>query len=148
MKNIKILKSMLTSSENLCYNEEGKKRFGRTGKAAMKELAKALGLTEFKVHFNPGGIAGSGDVDLIGLWSEGNGVYVSLNKNFPGMQNSPWGQILYRSVKHMTDWSGGENRWIRFDELGPVAVEKILGLKLVDKAACLPEFSLAQEAAA
>jgi hypothetical protein len=51
---------------------------------------------------------------LMGMWGPENGVYVSMNKDFP---NAPWGQVLYRSIKHMKDYSGGVNQWLRFEEL-------------------------------
>jgi len=44
------------------------------GLEAMKELARLLDLKEFDINFNPGGIAVSGDLRLMGMWSEGSGA--------------------------------------------------------------------------
>ena len=115
---------LMVSSEDLSYNDEGKERYRKVGLAAFRQLAKLLELKEYDVHFNPGGIAVSGDLTLIGLWSDGNGVYVSMNKDFP---NQPWGQILYRTVKHMKDWTGGVNQWLHFDMLfEPYKMKKVI----------------------
>ena len=123
-KYLRELSLLLMSKESLRYNGEGKKIFGKIGLKAMRELAELLELEEYDVNFNPAGIACSGDLRLIGMWSEGNGIYVSMNKDFP---NSLWGQVLYRTVKHMKDWTGGSNNYVHFDTLGkPGELEKIL----------------------
>ena len=128
MKNIKELGKLMLSNENLAYNEKGKAAFKRIGKKAMKELATLLQLQEFDVNFNPGGIAVSGDLRLMGMWKEGNGVYISMNKDFP--QNI-WGQILYRTIKDMKDYFGGSNNYLPFEMLlePEKMVEAILKLK-------------------
>ena len=114
MKRLRQLASLMLSEERAAYNPRFKEKFKKVGQKAMIELADLLELREFKWDFNPGGIAVSGDLTLMGMWGPGNGVYVTLNKDFP---NNPWGQVLYRSIKHMKDYSGGVNRWLNFEEL-------------------------------
>jgi hypothetical protein len=115
MKCLKELAKLMTNGEILQYNEEGKTMFRRIGTKAMKELALLLELREHNISFNPGGIAVSGDLMLMGMWTEHLGVYISMNKDFP---NAPWGQVLYRTIKHMKDYTGGSNNWLKFELLG------------------------------
>lgn len=114
MKYLKQLAGLMTNGEILQYNEEGKAMFKRIGTKAMKELAVVLELKEYDVSFNPGGIAVSGDLLLMGMWTDDLGVYISMNKDFP---NAPWGQVLYRTIKHMKDYTGGTNNWLKFESL-------------------------------
>ena len=114
MKYLRELASLMTDGKCLQYNEEGKVEFKRIGIKAMKELAVALELKEYNVSFNPGGIAVSGDLLLMGMWNENLGVYISMNKDF---LNAPWGQVLYRTIKHMKDYTGGSNNWLKFESL-------------------------------
>ena len=111
------------SKESLRYNGEGKKIFRKIGLKAMRELAELLELEEYDINFNPAGIACSGDLRLIGIWSEGNGIYVSMNKDFP---NTLWGQVLYRTVEHMEDWTGGPNCYFMFSQLGDPGELKVI----------------------
>jgi hypothetical protein len=128
MKHLRELAFLMLSKEEAQYNAAFKEKFKRVGKKAMIELADLLELREFKWDFNPGGIAVSGDLMLMGMWGPENGVYVSMNKDFP---NAPWGQVLYRSIKHMKDYSGGVNQWLRFEELKfpEIVKERVLTLR-------------------
>jgi len=51
----------------------------------------------------------------MGMWSEANGIYISMNKDFP---DRAWGQVLYRTIKHMKDYTGGSNNYLTFEMLG------------------------------
>jgi hypothetical protein len=126
--NLRKLASLMTGKERPYYNESFKERFREIGTKALEELARVIGLKEYRVSFNPGGIAVSGDLILMGMWSEGNGVYISMNKDFPG---KPWGDVLYRSIKHMKDYTGGPNLYFKFELLRkPVLLrETIMKLK-------------------
>jgi hypothetical protein len=104
----------MLSPEEGRYNEDFKKRFRTAGMKAMKELALLLDLEEIDIHFNPAGIACSGDLRLMGMWKDGVGIYVTMNKDFP---NAPWGQILYRTIKDMKDYTGGSNNFFKFSML-------------------------------
>jgi hypothetical protein len=102
----------MLSKEEGQYNEDFKERFKKLGKKAMVELALLLDLKEFEYDFNPGGIAVSGDLRLMGMWGPENGVYVTMNKDFP---NKPWGDVLYRTIKHMKDYTGGTNQYFKYE---------------------------------
>jgi len=128
MKYLRQLAFLMLSDERAQYNEAFKEKFKKVGEKAMTELALLLDLKEFTYHFNPGGIAVSGDLTLMGMWGPENGVYVTMNKDFP---NAPWGQVLYRSIKHMKDYTGGPNKWFGYELLQfPEALkERVLTLR-------------------
>ena len=119
---------MMLGKEEAQYNAPFKEQFKKVGVKAMRELAKLLDLPEIDIHFNRGGIAVSGDLTLIGMWSDGNGIYISMNKDFP---DRPWGGVLYRTVKHMKDYTGGSNNYFEFALLQfPEALkERVLKLR-------------------
>ena len=124
MENLKKLARLMLSEESGSYNEAFKTKFRLIGKKAMKELARLLELRPFDIQFDPGGIAVSGDLRLMGMWSEGNGVYISMNKDLP---NAPYGQVLYRTIKHMKDFGGGPNQWMRYETLrDPVRLKELI----------------------
>lgn len=108
------LRELMTSDEDLRYNDEEKKRFSRIGKKAMRELAEILELDPYDIDFNKGGIAVSGDLRLMGMINGEIGIYISMNKNFPYMT---WGGVLIRSIKHMKDYTGGSNNYIKFEDI-------------------------------
>ncbi len=114
MKNFLQLAQLMNNDEAGCYNQNFKEKFERIGKKAMREVAESLELKQYDISFNPGGIAVSGDLRLMGMWSEGNGIYISMNKDFP---EASWGQILYRRIKHMKDFTGGTNNWCKFADM-------------------------------
>jgi hypothetical protein len=130
--NLRKLASLMTDKERPYYNESFKERFREIGIKAMEELAGLLGLKEYRVSFNPGGIAVSGDLTLMGMWSEGNGIYITMNKNF---LRNPWGDVLYRTIKHMKDYCGGPNNWFKYELLRkPMLLkETIIKLKKEDQ---------------
>ena len=43
----------------------------------------------------------------MGMWSGGNGLYFQINQPIP-----PFNAFLHRSIKHMKDYTGGQNQWI------------------------------------
>jgi hypothetical protein len=128
MKHLRELAFLMLSEEQAQYNAEFKERFKKIGKKAMRELAGLLELKETDIDFNPGGIAVSGDLTLMGMWGPENGVYVHINKDFP---NAPWGQVLYRSIKSMKDHHGGPNQWLGYELLQfPEALkDRVLALR-------------------
>ena len=111
------------------YREDGKVKatFGRLGKQAFKELAAYLGLKEYDVNFNKSGVAGSGDLTLMGMFSPGNGIYISFSKDGFGPG------VLYRTIKHMKDYSGGTNNFFNESEFATpekikAKVDRLIGL--------------------
>jgi Helicase conserved C-terminal domain/SNF2-related domain len=110
-------------------NGATKQDFKSLGKKAFKELAEYIGLKQYDVNFNPGGPAVSGDLTLMGMFAPDNGIYISMNKD--GMQSG----ILYRSIKHMKDYSGGSNNYFREGDLNhPEEIkEKVYRLLKLDQ---------------
>lgn len=128
MKQMRELALLMLNGESGSYNEDFKQRFCKIGKKAMKELAGLLELKEYDINFNPGGIAVSGDLRLMGMWDDGTGVYISINKDFP---NKSWGDVLFRTIKHMRDFSGGTNQYFKFSLLQfPQALKEEIFMKL------------------
>lgn len=128
MRYLKKLSSLLCNKESFNYNPEAKEHFKKTGIKAMKELAKLLKLKVYDVNFNPGGIAVSGDLHLMGMWNDKNGIHIFMNKDFP--TSVPAGQIVYRTIKHMKDFSGGINNSMLFEDLASETKLKSLLLHL------------------
>lgn len=89
-----------------------KAEFHAKGRVFLRALSKDLGLREYKVKSNYGGIAVSGEVYLYGMWSEGNGLMVCLEEPCLGDD-----VLLYRSVQGMNDHRGGRNHFIGLSEL-------------------------------
>ena len=97
-----------------------KRTFLNTGRAFLRTLAKDLNLTDYKVSVNPAGIAVSGDCALIGMW-EKNGIYIDIS-DFCGLNDA----ILYRTVRHMEDYAGGQNRYVSRSEWGGMSYRDLL----------------------
>lgn len=84
-----------------------KKEFLDKGKRFLNQLGKDLNFTEMTVDKNPAGIAVSGEVTLMGIWSKGNGLYVQLSEPAFGGYC-----VLYREIKHLKDYTGGHNNFL------------------------------------
>lgn len=108
-KTLRELVNILINME-LSYEPENKKVFARVAQKALKQVATALEFKEFKVSFNPSGIASSGDALLMGMWNDTEGIYFTIDKDM-----GP--SLMFRSIKHLRDYSGGGNRWLHVDDL-------------------------------
>ena len=97
-----------------------KRTFPNTGRAFLRALAKDLSLTDYKVSVNPAGIAVSGDCTLIGMWRT-NGIYIDIS-DFCGLNDA----LLYRTVRHMKDYVGGQNRYVSRSEWGGMSYQDLL----------------------
>jgi hypothetical protein len=84
-----------------------KKQFLTKSAAFLRALGNDLGFSEAKVMTNPGGIAVSGDITLMGLWSDGNGLYFQISQPFVQPPS-----FMYRHIAHMKDYRGGPNQWL------------------------------------
>lgn len=107
------------------YVDDGavKNTFKRLSKAYLKELAVELGLDEYKINFEPGGPAITGNPSLYG---GKNGKYVAVYITAQ-CTRAPV-HIMYREIKHMKDYIGGYNQWIdNFPECGADNIVKIIG---------------------
>ena len=100
-----------------------KKVFLNTGKTFLRALAKDLGLKEYYVSANPGGIAVSGDCSLIGMWQT-NGLYVQLSQPCCDRERV----LLYRTVRHSKDYTGGRNLYLTRRDLAEMSYPDLLFL--------------------
>lgn len=113
MKEVKQLLELRKALTLDCsYNQENKKFFATKSKAFLKLLAKELGLNEFKVTYEKSGIACAGDPRLMGMWDDNTGIYVAID----GDKSLGGTNIMFRTIKHMKDYTGGYNRWLNADD--------------------------------
>jgi len=120
------------SSHTLTYNHENKDQFKTMGLQAMRILASRLKLKEFEASFNPGGIAVAGDLHLMGMFNDEVGIYISISgSSFRGGEYS----FLYRTIKHMKDYSGGANCYlsnVKNDKQVIDTIHRLCGVKPED----------------
>lgn len=95
---------------DLSYNADGKARFHRTAKKALKTIAGLLGLQEgtYDLRSNKGGIAVSGEVTL-----HAEKLYVQISQSCMGRGH----EILYRYCKGRKDYCGGHNHYLGIERL-------------------------------
>lgn len=126
-KNMRKLARLLGQDLSYIYGEcesgpcGAKKEFLNTGKAFLRALARDLDLLEYKVYANPGGIAVSGDCTLIGMWEDG-GLYIDISQPCIGGEDA----VLYRTVRHIKDYSGGHNNFITRWELENLSYDQFM----------------------
>ena len=107
--------------ENECGPNGAEKEFLSKSAAFLRTLGKDLDLKEMQVRTNPAGIAVSGDVTLHGMWNDGSGIYFQINQ-----PARPFNSFLYRSVKHMKDYTGGPNQWLPCDMFAGSGYEELI----------------------
>ena len=118
-------------SQDLSYiwgeNESGpngaKKQFLNMGRTFLRALGKDLGLRDAEARSNPGGIAVSGDCSLIGMWA-GSGLYVQLSQPCFDRERV----LLYRTVRHSKDYTGGRNLYLTRRDLAEMSYPDLLFL--------------------
>lgn len=93
--------------ERECGPNGAKREFLVKSAAFLRALGKDLGFKECKVHVNPGGIAVSGEATLMGMWNYNNGLYFQIFQSVTHKND-----FLYRTIRHMKDYTGGQNRWL------------------------------------
>ena len=127
--NMKTIHGLVSQNLSYVYGEResgpngAKKIFHTKSKAFLRALGNDLGFREFKVTSNYGGIAVSGEITLMGMWSENNGLYFQIFKSFTQRRD-----FMYRSIKHMKDYTGGPNQWIPCDMFEAGDYEKLIGI--------------------
>jgi len=130
-KNMKAIHSLLSQDLGYIFGEResgpngAKKVFHTKSAAFLRTLGNDLGLQDFKVNKNYGGIAVSGEITLMGMWAEGNGVYFQLSQHLGGTK-----EFLYRHMTHMKDYSSGPNQWMDSDLFAAADYEGLLGILL------------------
>ena len=93
---------------SLPYHSDNKEMFGKEGVSIMKSLAKYLKAKSFDVSYNKSGIACSGEVYASMMFTDEIGVYFTIQQDsFGGKKYN----ILYRTIKHLKDYSGGGNNY-------------------------------------
>ena len=106
--------------ERECGPNGAKKTFLNLGKVFLRALSKDLGLRDARITSNPGGIAVSGDCTLIGMW-ENSGIYINLSQFCCGKN-----VLLYRTVRHTRDYTGGRNQFLTADDLRKLSYPALL----------------------
>lgn len=115
-QNMKTIYSLISQDLGYIYGEResgpngAKKEFHTKSAAFLRALGKDLGFNELKVYNNHGGIAVSGEITLMGIWGEENGLYLQIFQSVTGRQD-----FLYRHITHMKDYRGGRNQWLSCD---------------------------------
>jgi hypothetical protein len=109
-KHMKRLADLVTQDLTYIHGEResgpngAKKEYLQTGKTFLRAMAKDLGFVESKVYDMPGGIGVAGEICMMGMWGDSNGIYVLLHPDdFTGC-------IMYRRIRHMKDYHGDRNR--------------------------------------
>ena len=111
-KHMKRLAELVSQDLSYIFGERetgpngAKKEYLQRGKTFLRALAKDLGFVESTVYAIPGGIGVSGEICMMGMWGEGNGIHVYIR------ENDFLGCILYRKISHMKDYCGGHNHFL------------------------------------
>lgn len=108
MKELKSLRNFVDGRQ-LKYDQPNKDRFKEIGLAVMRKLAKKLKLREFEASFNPGGIAVTGDLHLMGMFNDSIGIYIQISQSCFGANF----ECMFRTIANMKDYSGGSNNWAK-----------------------------------
>lgn len=126
-KNMRKLAELLDRDLSYIWGEResgpngAKKQFLNTGTAFLRALGKDLGLRDAKASSNPGGIAVSGESTLMGMWQT-NGLYVQMSQPCSGRENV----VLYRTIRHSKDYSGGHNNFLTLRDLAEMSYLDLL----------------------
>lgn len=126
-KNMRRLAALLSRDLGCIYGEKecgpngDKRTFLNVGRTFLRALSKDLGLRDARITANPGGIAGSGDCTLIGMWGNG-GIYIQTGQILSDRNRV----VLYRTVRHMKDYSGGYNNYLTCGDLERLSYRQLL----------------------
>ena len=126
-QNMRAIHALVSEDLGYIYGEResgpngAKKQFHTKSKAFLRALGNDLGFKEFKVTNNYAGIAVSGEITLMGMWGEGNGLYFQISQLI-----QPFNRFLFREIKHMKDYSGGTNQWLPFSLFEDGAYEMLM----------------------
>lgn len=130
-KNMKTIHGLVSQNLGYIYGDReagpngAKRQFHTKSAAFLRGLAMDLGLNPFKVTNNHAGIAVSGEITLMGMWAEGNGLYLQIAQSVTNRQ-----EFLFRHISHMKDYTGSPNQWISYDLFADGNYEKLLGTLL------------------
>jgi len=130
-ENMKTISSLISQELGYIFGEResgpngAKKIFHDKSSAFLRALGSDLGFIDYKVTRNYGGIAVSGEITLMGMWSEGNGLYLQISQPITQQR-----EFLYRHITHMKDYCGGSNQWLPCDIFTYGDYKNLLGLLL------------------
>ncbi len=96
----------LAQGPYLGYNDAGKAKFHRQARKLATMVAERLGLTDYDIRFNAGGIAVCGETTL-----HAENIYIQFSQSVSGLG------FMYRSCKGRTDYTGGPNQWMQWAQL-------------------------------
>lgn len=124
-QNMRKLADLLARDLDSIYGEKesgpngDKRRFLHIGRTFLRALSKDLGLRDAVIALNPGGIAGSGECTMMGMWGD-CGIYVALSQY-------SWGNkaLCYRSIRNMRDYSGSYNHFLTREDLRDASYERL-----------------------
>ena len=126
-KNMKNIHGLVSQNLGYIYGDResgpngAKRQFHTKSAAFLRALAMDLGLNPFKVTNNHAGIAVSGEITLMGMWAEGNGLYLQIAQSVTNRQ-----EFLFRHISHMKDYAGSPNQWLSYDLFADGDYEKLL----------------------
>ena len=126
-QNMKTIHTLVSQDLGYIYGEResgpngAKKQFHTKSKAFLRALGNDLGFKEFKVTNNYAGIAVSGEITLMGMWTSTCGLYLQLSQSATRRQD-----FLYRYIKHIKDYSGGPNQWLDISLFAAGDYEKLM----------------------
>lgn len=112
----------------VAYDIEKKTDYALYGQMLVKdiltELQEHTTLIDQKFWYNKGGIAVSGDHNVMALFDTGKGFHLFFN------HDSNLG-ICYRTISSMQDYTGGRNRWMSMEQLAEpnVIINNLLKLR-------------------
>jgi len=130
-ENMKTISGLISQELGYIFGEResgpngAKKVFHDISSAFLRALGSDLGFKDYKVTRNYGGIAVSGEITLMGMWGEGNGLYLQISQPITQQR-----EILYRHITHMKDYCGGSNQWLPCDIFTNGDYKKLLGMLL------------------
>lgn len=87
-------------------------QFQKEAKAELKKMVKAEGLELHKFNTNHYGFSA-----VIKNESNNKYAYISIT-DVRYYQNKWWNHVLYRTMSHEKDWTGGYNQYCTWEEIG------------------------------
>ena len=95
---------------NVAYNDAAKRQFHSQAEKVLRALAVKLGYQagDFDLRHNQGGIAGSGEITL-----HSDTLYFQFSQSCLG----PDYGFMWRTCTGRKDYTGGPNRWMKWERL-------------------------------
>lgn len=105
------LKEYILTGKFKPYDDKEKQIFKKLGTKFMYDLAKENKfIIKSKHSYNKAGIAVSGDHSMVMEFPDNKFANVMFDADFPHLG------ILYRTMKHEKDYTGGGNNWCKWGD--------------------------------